>query len=75
MSESPSPFLLYKDIPSSAFAIGEIVYLKSGGPKLTVAAGTFVAIDETPPADWVEVHWFEGEIFRREFLHKDTLQR
>lgn len=46
-------------------AIGSVVYLKSGGPALTIA--------ETTTDSIIAVDWFAGEELRREAFHVDEL--
>jgi uncharacterized protein YodC (DUF2158 family) len=53
------------------FAVGEVVYLKSGGPKLTV-----VMVESFDEMQFVySVAWFAGEELKRDGFLENMLQR
>jgi len=60
-----APLAVVKD-EENIFRVGEVVYLKSGGPPMTVEA--FVA-----PV--VAVAWFAGDILRRDAFLPDQIHR
>jgi len=53
---------------AAPFPVGTIVWLKSGGPPLTVT--DFGGRTD----DVVAVEWFAGDVLRRDAFHKDTLK-
>lgn len=52
------------------FKNGEIVQLKSGGPKMTV-----ISEAKIPGVEWVECAWFAGSKHERASFPPDALQR
>jgi uncharacterized protein YodC (DUF2158 family) len=51
-----------------SFAEGTIVFLKSGGPPVTVETGLY-----PPDSDLVGIIWFAGDGLKRDCVHKDAL--
>ncbi len=45
---------------SKALKMGDVVRLKSGGPKMTIANVSEPRPGPLPPAKWVRCIWFEG---------------
>lgn len=58
-----------KDHAELPFPVGSVVFLKSGGPPLTVADYNMAPID----AGLVSLEWFAGDVLRRDVIHKDCL--
>lgn len=56
-----------KPKPEPRFRPGDAVYLKSGGPKMTVSGMQ----DE---AGWVSVEWFVNDLVQRDAFAEDCLQ-
>jgi uncharacterized protein YodC (DUF2158 family) len=52
------------------FAPGDIVYLKSGGPKMTVSGA-----DMQVEPGWVNVEWFVDEFVQRDAFDEACLQK
>ncbi len=53
---------------SKALKMGDVVRLKSGGPKMTIANVSEPRPGPLPPAKWVRCIWFEGSnIFEYSF--------
>jgi uncharacterized protein YodC (DUF2158 family) len=56
----------------AAFPVGTIVWLKSGGPPLTVTdIGAYPRV--VGAVEIVEVEWFAGDVLRRDAILKDSL--
>lgn len=55
----------------SRFRIGDVVTLKTGGPRMTVTYAGPVVFDD---ADWLICQWFdEAGRFRQEMFHHETV--
>jgi len=52
-------------------AIGEVVYLHSGGPDMTVGAIAFEETGET----YALCQWFEGRNFQERYINIEALGR
>ncbi|KVV53080.1 hypothetical protein WT27_28415 [Burkholderia territorii] len=53
------------------FRVGDVVTLKTGGPRMTVTYAGPVVFDD---ADWLICQWFDdGGHFRQEMFHHETV--
>ncbi|MGU7773904.1 YodC family protein [Burkholderia sp. MR1-5-21] len=60
-----------RDMLRTRFRVGDVVTLKTGGPRMTVTYAGPVVFDE---ADWLICQWFdEGGHFRQEMFHHETV--
>ncbi|KVH41635.1 YodC family protein [Burkholderia diffusa] len=56
---------------SNGFRVGDVVTLKTGGPRMTVTYAGPVVFDD---ADWLICQWFDdGGHFRQEMFHHETV--
>lgn len=59
-----------RDILRTRFRVGDVVTLKTGGPRMTVIYAGPVVFDE---ADWLICQWFdESGHFRQEMFQHET---
>lgn len=64
-----------KDKDMAQFHPGNIVKLKSGGPKMTVEGyEQLVALDTAVETDNVQCSWFEGNTRFKEFFQENALE-
>ena len=55
----------------SDFRVGDVVTLKTGGPRMTVTYAGPVVVDD---ADWLICQWFDySGHFRQEMFHHETV--
>jgi uncharacterized protein YodC (DUF2158 family) len=65
-SVSPRNYLMEAlEKMSTSYSIGDIVVLKSGGPKMTVT--------EVPDDNTVCARWFDGAVLRADGFHTDEI--
>ena len=62
---------IFRESYRSGFRVGDVVTLKTGGPRMTVIYAGPVVFDD---ADWVICQWFDGGgNFRQEMFHHETV--
>ncbi len=62
---------IHSDNHRTAFRVGDVVTLKTGGPRMTVIYSGPVVFDA---ADWLICQWFdEGGHFRQEMFQHETV--
>ena len=60
-----------RENPGSGFRVGDVVTLKTGGPRMTVTYAGPVVFDD---ADWLICQWFDDSgHFRQEMFHHEAV--